>query len=470
MTNTFKNMLSTVFVLLALLLSPTAAKVHAQTVSPTKYDYTAIAKQITENSNTKLEQAEAIYRWLCSNIAYDTEHKIHTADECWERRRGVCQAYCELFYRLAEPLSIKCTIIPGVTKNSKGSISEDGHAWLLVEVEDGGILTDPTWGAGGVKDGVFIASDNDMSWFRVDPYWMIFTHHPDDSTNQFIDTPITREVFANLPYIKPTLGDYGWEAKGFYTKHLQGEFTSLPHILSAHAADLSIKDIPLQAELTPGQHYTFKIAKHTDSIMALVHDGEFVYDNAWLFEDSCYTISYMPTSAGPLSIVVACGDGNYSTAIEYQVTAPTTQAMEQIRQDNPYRLPEVKTLANLYPERMEALGISGERILHEARENGLKAIFMQHKDTTSELAEIDVPLSQYLTIGKSYRFAIRPTNNTAWAVFNEGVLYNNWTIDEATGWRTIEVCPTKTGRLTISMGIPPEMKKYRAMLIYTVLE
>lgn len=443
-------------------------RVSAQVISETKYDYSIFAHEITSNSTTQKEQAEAIYKWICRNVAYDINHEIHTADECFNQRKGVCQAYCELFCRLAEPLGIKCSIVPGVTKDSKGCISEKGHAWLLVEIEDKSILVDPTWGAGGVKDGVFIASDNDMSWFDVNPYWMIFTHHPDDSTNQFIDIPIDRETFSSLPHIKPILETYGLNGKDFYKKYLRGEIASLPYIYSAHAHDFFIKDIPLQEELVPGQHYTFKLDKRTDSIMALAHDGEFLYDNMWQIDDGCYTISYMPTAAGPLRIVVACGEGNYSTAIEYKVIEPTAEGIEQIEQDNPYRLPEVKQVANLYPERMDALGISGNKVLYEVRVNGLKAIFLQHQDATIRLDKVDVPLSQYLDVGQTYRFSILPTDDTVWAIFNEGHFYNTWEVDESTGWRTIEVCPMNKGRLTVSMGLPPEMQKYSAMLIYVV--
>lgn len=448
-----------------LLVSFTSA--HSQ-VSATKYDYSAVATDITAGCATKVEQAEAIYRWMCQHIAYDTEHKIHTADECWDERKGVCQAYCELYYRLAEPLGLHCTMIPGVTKDSKGNISDDGHAWLLVEVEEGGILVDPTWGAGGVQDGAFVRSDNDMSWFSVDSYWMIFTHYPDDSTFQFVETPISKETFAQLAYLKPSLGIYGWEGKVFYESYLQGEITSLPRLYSMHATDLHIKDIPLQSELIPGQYYTFKIAKRTDSIMALAHDGELVCEDHWRVEDSCYVIDYMPVDAGTLSVVIACGNNDYSTAIEYTVAAPTPQATAQIRQADPYRLPEIKALDNLYPELFVALGISGEELLDEVEQNGLTAVFSLNKDVALMLREVDVPLSQYLKVGQTYRFSIKPNTSSRWAIFNEGAYYNTWTVDEAAGWHTIEVCPTNPGHLSISVGLPPDMQKYRTMLSYTV--
>ena len=121
-------------ILAVVLLLVPYISVHSQ-VSATKYDYSVVATDITAGCTTKIEQAEAIYRWMCQHVAYDTEHKIHTADECWDERKGVCQAYCELYYRLAEPLGLHCTIISGVTKDSKENISDDGHAWLLRKKE-----------------------------------------------------------------------------------------------------------------------------------------------------------------------------------------------------------------------------------------------------------------------------------------------------------------------------------------------
>ena len=83
----------------------------AYEVSPSRYDYSPAARQITEGCTDKYDQVKAIYRWLCANISYDTSYTIYTADECWDNQRGVCQAYCELFYRLAEPLGIDVHVI-----------------------------------------------------------------------------------------------------------------------------------------------------------------------------------------------------------------------------------------------------------------------------------------------------------------------------------------------------------------------
>ena len=86
-------------------------------VSPTKYDYSTLAKSITKNAKSKLEKNRAIFNWICENIAYDTSYTIYTADECYEQKKGVCQAYSELYYRLCEAVGIKCIIISGKTKD-----------------------------------------------------------------------------------------------------------------------------------------------------------------------------------------------------------------------------------------------------------------------------------------------------------------------------------------------------------------
>ena len=167
----------------------TGGDMMQQQVAPTRYDYTQVARQITEGCSSKYEQAYAIYRWLCDNISYDTSYSIYTADECWDNRRGVCQAYSELFYRLAEPLGLETHIVRG---DAKGPGGIEGHAWVFVIVEGTGtgILVDPTWGAGSVNGSTFTHREDDDSWFHVDPYWMIFTHFPDEASYQFLPQPV----------------------------------------------------------------------------------------------------------------------------------------------------------------------------------------------------------------------------------------------------------------------------------------
>ena len=77
------------------------------------------------NANTVEEKARTIYNWICDNIAYDTTKQIHDAETCYISRRGVCQAYCELFCYMAEAVGMTADVIVGITKDGEGNISLD---------------------------------------------------------------------------------------------------------------------------------------------------------------------------------------------------------------------------------------------------------------------------------------------------------------------------------------------------------
>ena len=72
-----------------------------------KYEWKGITQRITANSRTERQKAHAIYRYLCNNISYDTDYKIYYADECWEKKKGVCNAYSELFYLMATSIGLE---------------------------------------------------------------------------------------------------------------------------------------------------------------------------------------------------------------------------------------------------------------------------------------------------------------------------------------------------------------------------
>jgi len=159
--------------------------------------------KIIEGANTVEEQARAIYNWICENIAYDTTKKIHDAETCFKTKRGVCQAYCELFCCMAEAAGLTTDIISGKTKDADGNISSEKHSWIFLYTHEyDGILIDPTWGAGAVNGAKFVKNEDNSTWFDVSPYLMIFSHFPDNQKWSKLDIEITEEQFEKLPIIK----------------------------------------------------------------------------------------------------------------------------------------------------------------------------------------------------------------------------------------------------------------------------
>ena len=166
-------------------------------VLKSKRDYSIKVKSITKGCRNDYERICAIYKWICDNIQYDTSYEIYDADRCYKNKKGVCSAYCNLFYYMAKAAGVRTEIVNG-SANGFGGIG--GHVWIFAYInKKQGILLDPTWGAGGISstDGkTFIKRKDCWEWFNVDPEVMILTHFPEDETYQFLEKPVTLEEFT----------------------------------------------------------------------------------------------------------------------------------------------------------------------------------------------------------------------------------------------------------------------------------
>lgn len=437
---------------MCILLLVTTTQLKAQ-ISETLYDYTELAKHITEGCNTQMEQARNIYSWICQNIAYDTEYQVHTADECYDKKKGVCQAYCELFYRLGEPLGLKVTIISGRSKNQHGQIEKSKHAWLLVEADGKAILTDPTWGAGSIKDGAFVRNDNDMSWFQTDPYWLIFTHYPDDANFQFIEKTINWKTFTNLPVLYPSSTEYGWDGEKVLTDILSGKILSLPKIYDQYSQHITLKDIPMQKTLHPGNLYTFTISKKKKNEIVLIHDDEFVHESEWQKDGDNYTLQYMPVSAGTVALSIAKADKKYNAVVLYQVPAPTQTELRNIEKYSPLRMPEIKKLKNFDLKKWETIGINGQKMLKQVRQEKITSLPILYKDADKYLRSVDIPFSETLKVGQTYIFSFIPQGGLDWQIINSEDWYCDWQIDETTGRYTMQITPKRIGKFRLSVQV-----------------
>lgn len=173
-----------------------------------KRSYHRNAQDIIEGAKSSKDKIRKIYDWLCDNIKYDTTKTIYSADTAWEQKRGVCQAYCELFCVLGESVGLTIEIICGKSKNSDGKVSDSGHSWIYAFTEGyDGILIDPTWGAGGIDEGGKYhkgSGEEREMWFDIDPARMIYTHYPEHDYWQLQTPKISEEQFSNLPVKYPS--------------------------------------------------------------------------------------------------------------------------------------------------------------------------------------------------------------------------------------------------------------------------
>lgn len=425
-------------------------------VSPTRYDYSVVAGQITEGTSSKYEQAEAIYRWICQNISYDTSYSIRTADGCWDSRSGVCQAYCELFYRLAEPLGLKTYIITGDAKNPDDE-SDAGHSWIFAVTsgENTGILIDPTWGAGSVSGGIFKRSDNDMTWFHVDPRWMIFTHFPDDEMFQLLDDPLTRAQYDSLPMVMPLWGEYGFDAGNILDYYLSrtaysrsGTADDAPTVMEPACGDVLIRQMPLQRTLRIGRTYNFSLGRLTDCRIAIIN-GDLYTD--WDYSGNLCEMAFTPSVPGDLVLSIRKPDGKYWGFVKYEVAEPDAEDLRMLQQTRPLAMPEITSLPNASgsAELMMTIGIDGRELLSLARSGDVTSLpVFYSSDVVYKVAGI--PLNGTLEAGKEYTFTIKPESPAKWAIIDGGKWHYDWQTAPVAGTISMTIVPQGTGPLVIA--------------------
>lgn len=287
-------------------------------------DYTSLAYSITKNCKNDYEKVSAIYEWICDNISYDASCEIYDADLCYKYKKGVCLAYCNLFYYIAKAVGVRVEIVSGKTKDRCGNIVGGGHTWIFAYVDGNkGILLDPTWGAGGVNDeNEFVKSDDCWDWFDVNPKWMILTHYPTDPKYQFLKKKVTFDMFKALPVIYPEWIRIGFPTSYIYDyciENMNNKHPDLPLILRGCEGKYEIVSVPMTNELQKGETYTFKIRPKVDSDW-IIKDGCGEHRDWDISSDGVYTMELTINCTGRVIIFVKKENGrSYRGCICYIV-------------------------------------------------------------------------------------------------------------------------------------------------------
>lgn len=398
--------------------------------SPTEYDYSGMAMEITSGASTKYEQAEKIYRWLCDNIEYDVDYMYYTADETRENMKGVCQGYCELFYRLGEAVGLECKIIPGFSKNIRNTVSIDRHSWIIAVTEKGDIFIDPTWGAGFVINKVFHKSESDMSWFDVDPYIMATSHLPIESRFLLIDREISDDIFRKVPHIHSCFEKLGMDAKSGFEKGLEGKL-SLPEIFGTIGERMGFEEVPLEGTLDYGSTYHIEYKENDSYDLIIRLDDHDIPDHAWKKENGMISVDFMVTAMNEVKILAmhkGKKDGEAAGGFGYRIRMPAVipeEAIAAIEEYDPYMVPELRDITHLNVEWFKECGIDGRAVLDTVRITGTKAvpeIFVDLK----RIEIVDIPLSSPLKAGKEYIFHFKGDPKEKWAIINNSYFYDDW--------------------------------------------
>lgn len=195
----------------------------ARSVEYTGNSVQELAKILSQFATTEEEKARIIYTWITHNISYDVaalsnlfENNIYPdvkAETVLNTRSTICSGYANLYQQLAQYMGLKSVIVIGYAKGINyvvGKDNEVNHAWNAVKIDNNWYLIDTTWGAGIVNDNVFFAEFNPY-YFATKPEEFIYSHFPENSQWQLLNTPFSRSQFDTFADVSPDLFEYDIE-------------------------------------------------------------------------------------------------------------------------------------------------------------------------------------------------------------------------------------------------------------------
>lgn len=123
-----------------------------------------ILAEIIKKDATEFEKVKAVHDYIVLNGSYssDTKNSQYIAYTFLTEKKGVCQAYALLMYKMLDELNLQVKYIKGYSNNER-------HAWILVNVDGSWYHVDPTWDdpIGNKKDEVrykyFMLTDKQMA-------------------------------------------------------------------------------------------------------------------------------------------------------------------------------------------------------------------------------------------------------------------------------------------------------------------
>jgi hypothetical protein len=434
-------------------------------------DYTELASQITAGCTDRYQSIRAIYEWVCKNIDYDLSLSIHRADSCLLMRKGVCQAYCELFYQIAKAVDIRVEPINGYSKDIDGRIQKEGHTWLFAYTQEKrGILLDPTWGAGRIEEGRYVKDENCWTWFNVEPEWMLLSHYPNLEVYQLIDQPITMEDFHDLPIPHPLWREYGLNMKDIFNSLRGHQTLALPIFYNRGEGQFKIVDIPMCDSLTIGQEYTFRIQMLNDREFIIRNNRVYNQKNDWQSEgNGVYSINFMPRDTVKLTLGLKdLVRANYwNTMLEYRIKPPTVMDWARVEKKYPLCVPDARAVGDIDSEAWKEAGIDGHRLLQIIREQKIKELPTIYREKGQKLKIVKAPMNKQIKAGEKYTFQFRPESGLEWAITNEGDWYRDWEIVDGVYYMT--VTPKKTGMMMLCVKMPSDKSKFFSCLMYDVI-
>jgi transglutaminase/protease-like cytokinesis protein 3 len=199
-------------------------------------DLEKLTNKLTAPYNDDLSKVRAIFVCLATNIEYDHKKlakmksngykmkKLYGSkeeikrqqleeiqsfiEETLDDRKGVCQDFAYLFQAMCIHAGLECEFVTGTGKNNPAMLGNANmsskHAWNAVKIDGKWSLMDVTWSTGMEEK-----EDFGNGFFNLPPTTMIMSHYPTEEKWQLLDSVVSKQYFADMPYIAASFIKYG---------------------------------------------------------------------------------------------------------------------------------------------------------------------------------------------------------------------------------------------------------------------
>lgn len=131
-----------------------------------------IVSEVVKPGMTSLAKLKALHDYVALQTKYDRENfqsntlpaESHTAYGLFVNQKAVCDGYAEALHSLLQEAEIESWIVQG---EAKGKNNWEGHAWLIVKINDKYSHVDVTWAdldqGNSISYDYFLISDEEIS-------------------------------------------------------------------------------------------------------------------------------------------------------------------------------------------------------------------------------------------------------------------------------------------------------------------
>ena len=186
--------------------------------SATERYVSEIVRKIKGIARSDFEKAKMAHDIIALTISYDAKGywSGYTPEQDYASvlRRGtaVCEGFSNTFKKFCDELNIPCRVVHGYARGigskagSEPKAYNSNHAWNIITIKGKRYQVDCTWDE-GFMSGYNSVKDYSTVWLFSQPETFIYTHFPENSTDQLLSRSISYQTFLQLPSLRPNFFD-----------------------------------------------------------------------------------------------------------------------------------------------------------------------------------------------------------------------------------------------------------------------